>query len=293
MNELEQYRKQIDAIDEEMIALFESRMHCVREIIAYKIENQMEIFQQGREEAVLAHALSVLRDQDLAPYLKAFLINTMNLSKAYQASLLPSEPMSYPQPRQGNLLIGYQGVPGSFSSHAVKTYFGDVGMQDYDHFADVFQALLEDRIDYGVLPLENSTTGAINDNYDLITSYGFYITSEISCPIDQYLLGIKGADLSTIKEVYSHPQALLQTGRFLDAHHIKKYPHEDTAGAAADIARKQDPACGAIASLEAGAFFFRNSLSSFSMSSICLRSSFSPKPDSEMEDDSCTSFCEG
>ena len=80
----------------------------------------------------------------------------------------------------------------------MKSWFGDIEGINYPHFEDVYQALEKGEIDYGVLPLENSSTGAINDNYDLLTQYGFYIVGEQSITIDQNLLGIKGATLEDI-----------------------------------------------------------------------------------------------
>lgn len=125
------------------------------------------------------------------------------------------------QPQRTGVTVGYQGVPGSFSSQAMHQWFGQVESRNYPKFEDVFLALQNGAIDYGVVPMENSSTGAINDNYDLINKYHFFIVGEQSIYIAQNLLGVKGAKLNDIKEVYSHPQGLLQTSQFLAAHQIK------------------------------------------------------------------------
>ena len=159
------------------------------------------------------------------------------------------------QPQRTGVTVGYQGVPGSFSSQAMHQWFGKVDSHNYPKFEDVFVALKKGEIDYGVVPMENSSTGAINDNYDLINKYHFFIVGEQSIYIAQNLLGIKGAKLADIKEAYSHPQGLLQTSKFLAAHHIQGKACLNTALAAKMAAEKQDPAVGAIASTEAAELY--------------------------------------
>ena len=159
------------------------------------------------------------------------------------------------QPQRTGVTVGYQGAPGSFSSQAMHQWFGKVDSHNYPKFEDVFVALKKGEIDYGVVPMENSSTGAINDNYDLINKYHFFIVGEQSIYIAQNLLGIKGAKLADIKEAYSHPQGLLQTSKFLAAHHIQGKACLNTALAAKMAAEKQDPAVGAIASTEAAELY--------------------------------------
>ena len=143
------------------------------------------------------------------------------------------------QPQRTGVTVGYQGVPGSFSSQAMHQWFGQVESRNYPKFEDVFLALQNGAIDYGVVPMENSSTGAINDNYDLINKYHFFIVGEQSIYIAQNLLGVKGAKLNDIKEVYSHPQGLLQTSQFLAAHQIQGKECLNTALAAKMAAERQ------------------------------------------------------
>ncbi len=159
------------------------------------------------------------------------------------------------QPQRTGVTVGYQGVPGSFSSQAMHQWFGQVESRNYPKFEDVFLALQNGAIDYGVVPMENSSTGAINDNYDLLNKYHFFIVGEQSIYIAQNLLGVKGAKLNDIKEVYSHPQGLLQTSQFLAAHQIQGKECLNTALAAKMAAERQDPAIGAIASTEAAKLY--------------------------------------
>ncbi len=255
MKDLKQSRQEIDEIDQQLIELFEKRMHLAKDVVNYKMAHHLDIFQKDREMEVIDKNVSRIQDKDLESYVKDFIISNMNLSKKYQTTFLPLEEVRVAPHKTEHLIVGYQGVPGSFSNEALNTYFGDVVEVNYPRFEDVFKALAAKEIDYGVLPLENSTTGAINDNYDLITQYGFYIIGEQSISISQHLLGVKGASLEDIKTVYSHPQGLLQTSNFLNAHHIDRETYPNTAMAAQYASITQDKSIGAIASSKAAELY--------------------------------------
>lgn len=145
--------------------------------------------------------------------------------------------------------VGYMGVEGAFAHEALIKYFGpQVGTIPYASFAEVFQAIKSKKIDYGVLPLENSSTGSINDNYDLLREYGLYIVGEYNLNVNQNLLGVSGAKLEDIKVVYSHPQALMQCKSFLEKEVIQPLNASNTAVAAKLVAEKNDKSIGAVAS---------------------------------------------
>ena len=239
MKDLKTCREEIDAIDKEIIALFEKRMHVAKDVITYKLAHDMQIFQKDREKEVIQKNVDRLEDKSLEAYAKTFVQDTMNLSKSYQSTFIP--------------LKKYEAT--ELKDQAMKSWFGDIEGINYPHFEDVYKALEEGDIDYGVLPLENSSTGAINDNYDLLTKYGFYIVGEQSITIDQNLLGIKGTALEDIKDVYSHVQGLKQTSEFLNAHHIEGHEYLNTAAAAKYISEAQDKTIGAIASSEAAKLY--------------------------------------
>ncbi|OOB78471.1 MAG: chorismate mutase [Epulopiscium sp. Nele67-Bin002] len=119
------------------------------------------------------------------------------------------------------MILGFQGVPGSYSEQALLKYFGDeYEKKCYQNFEDVFVALQNEQIKYGVLPIENSTTGSITQNYDLLKKFGYFIVGEVSVKIEHHLLGLKGAKLSQLTHIYSHPQGFDQCSEYL-----KKLPH--------------------------------------------------------------------
>lgn len=147
-------------------------------------------------------------------------------------------------------LVGYQGVAGAFSEQACRNFFSDdVKTIGYPEFEDVYVALKNGDIEYGVLPIENSSTGAINDNYDLIRKYGFYIVGETAVNVDQCLMGIPGTKIEDIREVYSHPQGLAQSSEYFYTHrYMNPMPYKDTAMAAQFVAQTKDCTKAAIAS---------------------------------------------
>ena len=205
MKDLETCRKEIDEIDQQMIALFEKRMNVAKDVITYKLAHNMEIFQSHRELQVIEKNTKRIHNDDLKDYAKTFIQDMMNISKSYQASFIPLQNIYQLIPaRYENIVVGYPGVTGSFSESALDAYFGsETKRKNYEHFDEVFEALKNDEIDYGVVPLENSSTGAINDNYDAIRDYGFFIVGEQSLSISQHLLGLPGSSLEDLREVYS------------------------------------------------------------------------------------------
>ena len=250
MKDLNECRKEIDEIDQQLIKLFEQRMKISKEVVTYKLANNMQIFQPEREKDVIEKNVKRLNDSSLQAYAHNFVQDIMDIGKSYQATFIPlAHSYKLAKEKTENIKVGYAGVPGAFAHQALLECFEAVDNINYEHFQDVYEALKNDEIDYGVVPLENSSTGAINDNYDLLREYGFYIVGEHSIKITQNLLGIKGAKLEDITCLYSHEQGLQQSSKFLSAHpKIKAYNYSNTAAAAKYISEKNDKHLGAIAS---------------------------------------------
>ena len=159
--------------------------------------------------------------------------------------------------KTNDLKIGYQGVKGSFSEEAMISFFGENNKSlNYEKFEDVFISLKNDEIDYGILPFENSCTGAITSVYDLISKYGFYIVGEECIKINQNLVGVKDATVDDIKEVYSHPQGFEQSKKFLRNHEdFKLIYFYNTAISAKHVSKLNDKGKAAIASSRAAKIY--------------------------------------
>ncbi len=258
MKDLKTCREEIDAIDQQMIALFEQRMNIAKDVVTYKLVHDMTVFQADREAQVVEKNVNRLHNETLKDYAKLFIQNMMNISKSYQTTFIPTTNCyNLKEPRHDHIVVGFQGVSGSFSEKALESYFtSDTKRKNYPQFEDVFIALKNDEIDYGVVPLENSSTGAINDNYDLIRDYGFSIVGEQSLSISQHLLGIHNSTVADLTDVYSHPQGILQCSTFLSQHkHIQPHEFANTAAAAKYVSDQNDIHLGAIASLKAAELY--------------------------------------
>lgn len=149
--------------------------------------------------------------------------------------------------------VAYQGVAGAFSDGACVRWFGrDVDREGLPHFRHVVEAVEGGRADYGVLPIENTSTGSINDVYDLLYAHPTCrIVGELTLEITQNLLAVPGTKLEDVKKVYSHPQGLGQSARFLESHGMEACPYADTASAARYVALEKPEGAAAIASRQA------------------------------------------
>ncbi len=250
MSKINQYRLLIDDIDKNLIRLFEQRMQTAEKIAEYKIENNIQIVNSSREDLVIKSALNELYNKDYEDELKEFINNLINLSKKIQKKRIKATSISERK-------VGYQGVKGSFGHQAAMEYFEtEAQYKEYMNFEDVFKALQDSEIDYGVLPIENSSTGSINTVYDLIGKYGFYIVGEKCLRINQNLIGIKGSSINEIKEIYSHSQGFEQSTCFLKKHQEwKLIPYHNTAYSAKSVALSKDKSKAAIASEKAAMLY--------------------------------------
>ncbi|MFQ3619520.1 MAG: 3-deoxy-7-phosphoheptulonate synthase [Spirochaetales bacterium] len=155
-----------------------------------------------------------------------------------------------PVPQDQVPRIAFQGERGAYSEMAIRSYFHfEVDTLPQKSFQDVFDAVLEGKVEYGVVPIENSLAGSIHENYDLFLRYpDIKIVGETKLRIVHSLIGLPEATLEQIRKVFSHPQGLAQCARFLDEHpHMERVPFYDTAGSVAYIAREGKVEYAAIA----------------------------------------------
>ncbi len=156
-----------------------------------------------------------------------------------------------PTPEHRNLTIVFQGEYGAFSELAVRRVFDENSLVlPCKRFSNVFDAVMDGTADYGVVPVENTLGGTINDTLDLLNSHpGLTVVGEQQVRIIHNLIALPGASFDRIKKVYSHPQGLAQCAEFLEKQMpwAEAVPFFDTAGAVAYIKEQNDPALAAIA----------------------------------------------
>ena len=153
--------------------------------------------------------------------------------------------------------IAYQGIKGSYSHEAARKYYGSGGvLAGQESFQDVFAAVLSGDCETGIVPVENTITGSVVQNYDLMSKMNCSICGEYILPVGHVLLGVQGASLEDVEQVYSHEQGILQCGSFLSGHtDWLKIPYFNTAVAAKYIADTGDKTKTAIASAYAGEIY--------------------------------------
>src|SRR3989338_6580359 len=129
--------------------------------------------------------------------------------------------------------VAYQGIRGTYSEAAIYRHYGkNAEAVGCETFEDVFDAVKNNKVDYGFLPSENSIAGSIAENYDLLLKEDVFVVAEVFLKISHSLLSQRGNKIENIKKAYSHPHALHQCRDFLKKHGIKAIPEYDTAGSA-------------------------------------------------------------
>ena len=150
--------------------------------------------------------------------------------------------------------VAYQGEPGAYSERAVKVLFPDAETLPCETIRLTFSRVTSGEADLGVVPVENSQAGSVNETYDLLLRSSLvHVVGEVVLRVDHALLGPPGARLEGVTRAYSHWQALAQCEEFLATHHIDPVPVHDTAGGARLVAESGIVENAAIASVEAGA----------------------------------------
>ena len=144
--------------------------------------------------------------------------------------------------------VAFQGERGAFSEDAAIELFGrNIDFSPCIRLALVFELVSQQEVDFGVVPLENSQAGSINETYDLLLAYPLNIFAEVILKVNHYLMALPDQTLADITTVYSHPQALAQCEAFLSKVTAEIVPTYDTAGSAKMIREKQLNNCAAIA----------------------------------------------
>jgi prephenate dehydratase len=150
----------------------------------------------------------------------------------------------------------FQGERGAYSEEAVYQFFGsEMGALPCPSLEGVFEAVEARAADYGVVPVENSTAGSINQTYDLLLDHDLRVWGEAILRVRHALLAPAGTSAATIQRVRSHPQALAQCDRYLSNRGWTAEATYDTAGSARDLAAKPEPGVAVIASRLAGRLY--------------------------------------
>lgn len=257
MEDLGKLREQIDAIDAQIVSLYEKRMEISGRVAEYKIETGKKVFDKQREEEKLAALRSLVDSEFNRNGITELFELIMSISRKRQYQLLTEKGalgklafIGVDELDTKRARVVFQGAEGAYSQAAMTQYFGDrINSFHVDTFRDAMVAIDEGSADFAVLPIENSTAGIVSEIYDLLVEFENYIVGEQVIKIEHCLMGVPGTTLSDIRTVYSHPQSLLQSARFL-----LEYPSwrqvgmKNNAFAAKKVKEEGDKSQAAIAS---------------------------------------------
>jgi chorismate mutase/prephenate dehydratase len=249
--DLNELRQEIDEVDKQIAGLFEKRMEISKSVAAYKAQSGMQILDRERE-IQKRKAIQSLVGEENREGIGELYGQIMALSRKLQYEMLPGREMAMGFREVKSLhkhrMVVYQGAPGAYSQEAMFTYFGkNVDNFAVDSFREVMAAVESGTAEYGILPIENSTAGNVDEIYDLLVEYDNSIVAEQVIHVEQCLLAVHGAKIKDIKTVYSHPQSLRQSSKFLLPYHWQQVSMQNNAFAARKIAQDQDITQAAIA----------------------------------------------
>lgn len=255
--DLLELRGQIDEIDQQIVALYEKRMEVSKQVAEYKIETGKRVFDKAREEEKIQKVKSLTHNDFNSHGIEELFEQIMCMSRKLQYQLisehgglnkLPFIKVDCLETQKARVV--FQGAEGAYSQVAMHQYFGDqIDSFHVDTFRDAMMAIDEGSADFAVLPIENSTAGMVSEIYDLLVEFENYIVGEQIIKIEHCLMAVPGTELSDIKTVYSHPQSLMQSARFLNTHpDWRQISMQNNAFAARKVADEKDKTQAAIAS---------------------------------------------
>ena len=265
MSNIEDYRKNIDNIDKEIVEKLEERMRVAENIAKFKQDNNLPVIDIIREREKLEEITEMASD-DMASYARILYNTIMEMSKDHQRKItnqdtplvksikaaLEETPKVFPT----KATVACQGVEGAYSQQACDKLFRMPKIMYMKNFNGVFAAIDQGLCQYGILPVENSTAGSVNQIYDLMLKYNFYVVKSVKLKIDHSLLAKKETRKEDIKEIVSHEQAIMQCDDYLKAFPNAKITIcENMAEAAKMVAESERNDIAALASYSCGKLY--------------------------------------
>ena len=257
MATLEELREKLDGIDDQIAKLYEERMKVCEDVGRFKVGAGRKVFDRQREHEKLLDVASKVNGEFNKKGIQELYAQLMSMSRKLQyqqlveAGALGRLPfIEMESLDKQNVRVVFQGAEGAYSQAAMKKYFPD--NENNFHvttFREAMEAIEEGAADFAVLPIENSSAGAVNEVYDLLVEFENYIVGETFLPIENTLAGLPGTTLSQIERVYSKAEALMQTSRFLEKHgDWQQISVSNTAAAAKKVLKEQDHSQAAVCS---------------------------------------------
>lgn len=248
-------RTQLDAIDKSIVELYEKRMELCAQVAASKIESGKRVFDKEREQQKLAAVSALTHNEFNARGISDLFEQIMAISRKLQYQIIAERTgggrLSFTELEQLDInkcRVVFQGAEGAYSQAAMMKYFGS-GVDSFhvDTFRDAMLSIDEGSADFAVLPIENSSAGIVSEIYDLLVEFENYIVGEQVIKIEHCLMAAPGTRLEDIRTVYSHPQSLMQSARYLTEKGWQQISMKNNAFAAKKVADEADVTQAAIA----------------------------------------------
>jgi chorismate mutase/prephenate dehydratase len=249
---IEDWRGQINALDNDLLRLLNQRAELALRIGESKKGSGLSVCDHTREREVIERMCSInegpLDDRAVVELFRAIIHESRRIQTRKQKH--ESEDKDFPPPAaQTKLRVAFQGEPGAFSEAAARKLLGEaIMLVPRPTFASLFSAISEKAADYILAPIENSLAGFVHACFDQLLDGDVYVCGEVIIPISHYLIGCPGSSFESIRTVESHPVALEQCRRFLEINpQIRRVVADDTAGSVANVVEAGDPSRAAIA----------------------------------------------
>ena len=250
MSELENARKIINEVDKQMAELFEKRMYASELVAKYKREHGLSILDEAREKEVVAKNSSLVENAIYQEYYAEFIKEVMRISRSYQSRI------------NEGMRVAYSGVMGAYAYIAAKKLYPSATLVPYGDFEEAYKSVENGECDVCVLPIENSYAGDVSTVMDLMFSGTLYVNQLLNLPITHCLMVNEGVELTDIKTVISHPQALAQCAGYIKEMGFETRAYENTALSAEYVKKNKLTDTAAIASFETAEIFGLNVIAS-------------------------------
>lgn len=257
MSTLEELREQMDEVDDQIAKLYRERMHLCDEIGAYKVRSGVKVLDRQREREKLQHVTGQMEDEFCKKGVRELFEQLMSMGRKLQYQRLVEAGALGRLPFIGvdsldaeGARVVFPGTEGAYSQAATEHYFGKNCNSFYvKTFREAMEAIEEGAADFAVLPIENSTAGAVDEMYDLLVEFENYIVGETVIPIQNTLSALPGTKFDEIERVYSKGVALMQASKFLEEHgDWQQISVANTAIAAKKVSDEQDKSQAAVCS---------------------------------------------
>lgn len=249
--DLNEIRSKIDDIDGKILDLFLERMDLAADVAKYKAANGMVVFQSDREKFIL-DSVKKNSPEELKKSAAFLFMNIMDISKVSQINeITPAEEIPHTMQPKERPSVAVQGIEGSYGHTAAKQLFKSGNISYYAAFREVFEAVENGDVDYGIIPVENSTAGEVTVNMDLLEQHGVFIcrTTRVECA--HVLAAKRGVLEEDIKMIFGHEQAIRQCAEYIDGRgELAVVPYHNNAAAAKMVSENPSGEMGCICSAE-------------------------------------------